>query len=134
LRYIGIDPGAKFTGIAVYDTSVEQFIYHAEMANPVAVVQAIQEYVENDASEPEDESVVVLEDFLGSSPRDENVVATIKIVGYVYWTCKELGIIVVLVPNQARLANVANVPCDITGKDELAAAAHALSAKERKLR
>jgi hypothetical protein len=123
MRYIGVDPGAKFTGVAVLEVP-STFLYHAEFDDPTEVMLAIQRY-----AQPGDK--VIVEAMLGGGGRDTYIVSTIEVVGYVYYSCIEIGIEVEKVPNQARLANVANVPKTITGKDEVSAAAHALSAEER---
>jgi hypothetical protein len=128
MRYIAIDPGSKFTGIAVLEED-GTFSFHGEYAEPIAAWFIIE-------SESEDDLVnttIILEDLIGGGQRDEHITRTIKIVGYFEFHCAESGYRMILVPNQARLANVKNVPSDITGKDEIAAAAHALSARERKL-
>jgi len=126
-RYIGVDPGSKFTGIAILEED-GTFSFHGEYDNPVAAWEVIAR--ETDGHQWD--YVVILEDMLGSGQRDAHIIRTIKLVGYIYYHCIEAGITVELVPNQARLANIGNVPFDITGKDEIAAAAHALSAKERR--
>lgn len=129
MRCIGVDPGAKFTGVAILESD-GAFSDHREFALPLDAwhfieVEAVKEH------DPDDGVVVALEDFLGGGVLNRWKLTTIKIVGYIYWRCLEAGVSVLLVPNQVRLANVANVPNTITGKDEIAAAAHALTARER---
>ena len=126
MRYFAVDPGANFTGIAILSESGE-FEFHGEYADPVDAWKRIDwnydHALRND--------VIILEDFVGGGSRDVNVTRTIKILGYLENRCREEGYRVELVNPQARLANVRNVPAWITGKDEIAAAAHALSARER---
>lgn len=126
MRYIGVDPGANFTGVAVLEVP-DTFLFHAEFSDPTEVMIAIQRF-----AGPGDR--VIVEAMLGGGNRDAHIVKTIEVVGYVYYSCKEIGIEVEKVPNQARLANVKNVPSEITGKDEISAAAHALTAQERRPR
>ena len=129
MRFIGVDPGANYTGVAVLESD-GHFSVHAEFGCPTDVWELIcRECVKS--HDPDDGTTVILEDFLGAGRRDNYVTTTIKIVGYIYWSCIGSAFSVQLVPNQARLPNVRNVPIEITGKDEIAAAAHALSARER---
>lgn len=127
MRFIAVDPGANFTGIAVLENKTGKFLFHGEYDDPVDAWLRISwnyDSVLND-------DLVVLENFIGGGQRDEYVTKTIKTVGYIEHHCRESGYHVVLVNPQVRLSNVKNVPDEITGKDEIAAAAHALSARER---
>lgn len=127
MRFIGVDPGANFTGIAILHAESGNFIYHAEFADPLDVWNRIDWHYDTIIGD----DVICLENFIGGGGRDEYVTKTIKTVGYLEHRCREAGYHLILVNPQARLANVANVPPEIHGKDEIAAAAHALSAKER---
>jgi hypothetical protein len=127
MRYIGVDPGAKFTGLAVLGHD-RNFSRHVEI--PYERTQDVWRIIAFEVMYDRN-TVVILEDLIGSGQRDVHIIRTIKVVGYIYWSCIEEDITVDLVPNQARLANVRNVPSEITGKDEIAAAAHALTALER---
>lgn len=127
MRFIGVDPGANFTGVAVLHSESGNFVYHGEFADPVEAWYRINWNYDMIIGD----DVVVLEDFVGGGGRDECVTKTIKTVGYIENRCREERYRVLLVNPQARLANVSRVPAEITGKDEIAAAAHALSAKER---
>lgn len=129
MRFIGIDPGANFTGVAVLESN-GTFSVHCELAMPLDVWHLIETETTKE-HDPDDGVSIVLEDFLGGGSLNRYKLTTIKIVGYIYWRCLEAGIAVLLVPNQARLSNVSNVPEEITGKDEISAAAHALTAQER---
>lgn len=124
LRIIAIDPGANFTGIAVLDDATGDFDFWAESDDPVVIWEFIELYHHQG-------DVVLLEALLGSGRRDEFIVRTIEVIGYLDNRCREAGITVERVPQQARLANVRNVPRKIKRKDERAAAAHALSHRER---
>lgn len=128
MRYIGVDPGSKFTGLAILEED-GTFSLHGEYENPIEVWLIIEAEGETDW----ENVTIILEDLIGGGQRDEHITRTIKIVGYLQFHCEESGYRYILVPNQARLANVMNVPFSIPGKDEIAAAAHALSAKERGL-
>jgi hypothetical protein len=125
MRVIGVDPGAVYTGVAILDSD-GKFIYWNESDDPVVIWVAIEEACRYG------EGVVVVEDFLGSGRRNEYTQRTTEALGYIYHRCREEGITVERVPQQARLANVMNVPKEISRKDEKAAAAHALSYRERK--
>lgn len=125
MNFFGVDPGANFTGLAVLNDNGE-FVFHSEYADPIGVWNRIDWMYDRSCDD-----VIVLENFVGGGGRDEFVTRTIKVVGYIENRCREAGYHLVLVNPQARLANVANVPAEITGKDEIAAAAHALSARER---
>ncbi len=124
MRFIGVDPGSKYTGIAVLDED-GTFLSHGELSDPIDVWREIYHW------SPGSGVRIILEDLLGSGRRDAHIARTLKIVGYLENRCREANLTLHLVPNQARLPNVANVPPEITGKDEIAAAAHALSARER---
>lgn len=126
MRIVGVDPGSIYTGIAVLDPDGD-FSFHDEFESPLPVWSTINRQLEYSPLE----LVVVLEDFVGSGRHDAHMLRTIKIVGYIQWRCHEGQVPVELVKNQERLANVQNVPSFITGKDEIAAAAHALSYRER---
>jgi hypothetical protein len=121
---IGVDPGAKFSGLAVDLDG--QFVFWLESDDPVV----LWEVIEINAAEHK-ELVVVLEDILGEGPRGSSIQRTIEILGYIYHRCREAGIPCERVPNQVRLANVKRVPNYIRRKDERAAAAHVLSYRER---
>lgn len=124
MRIIGIDPGANYTGIAVLDARTGEFEFWAESDHPIVIWEFIALYGRT-------RSVIVIEDMLGSGRRDTFIQRTIEILGYLYHRCKEAGLMVERVPQQARLANVKNVPDTIKRKDERSAAAHALSYRER---
>jgi hypothetical protein len=124
MRYIGVDPGANFTGVAVLEAD-GSFSLHQELTDPVSVWLVIEDETIEGVTQ------VILEDFIGGGQRDAYVTKTIKTVGYLENRCREAGVSIKLVNPQARLANVENVPKEITGKDEIAAAAHALSERER---
>lgn len=126
VRFIAVDPGANYTGVAVLEED-GTFSEHGEYSSPLDVWQVVRDANEKDPRN----TIVIIEDFLGGGSRDKFVTTTLKTLGYIYWRCLECVISAILVPNQARLANVRNVPKEITGKDEIAAAAHALSARER---
>lgn len=129
MRFIGVDPGAINTGVAVLEGD-GTFSVHGEYANPLDVWATIRNECAR-IHDPDNSAIVILENFLGSGRLNNYKYVTIRIVGYLYWRCLEAAIPVRLIPNQARLANVGNVPEQITGKDEIAAAAHALTARER---
>lgn len=124
MRIIGVDPGANFTGIAVLDAASGEFEFWAESDEPVAIWEFIHLYAGP-------HTIVVIEDMLGSGRRDTFIQRTIEVLGYLVYRCKEAGLTVVRVAQQARLANVKNVPKQIRRKDERSAAAHALSYRER---
>lgn len=126
MRFIGVDPGSIYTGVAVLSFA-GRFLFHGEFAYPVDAWYEIWSWSNKDCR-------ITLEDMLGSGRRDAHISRTLKVVGYIQFRCQEESLTVELVPNQARLANVSNVPPEITGKDEISAAAHALSARERYLR
>lgn len=123
MRIIGIDPGAIYTGIAVLEN--DEFTYWNESDDPVVIWVAIEEACRYG------EGTVVVEDYLGTGRRSSYSQRTTEVLGYIYHRCREEGIPVERVPQQARLANVANVPKAISRKDEKSAAAHALSYRER---
>lgn len=136
MYYIGIDPGAKFTGIAIIDSSKNEkneFVFHREYDDPVHLFCDLLDFGVLVISRCR----IAIEDMLGSGRRDDNIVRTIKVLGYLENRLREYGIIytcdlvVELVPQQARLAYVSLVPKNITGKDEISAAAHALALRER---
>jgi hypothetical protein len=129
MRFIGVDPGARFTGVAVLESD-GTFSQHGEYASALDVWRVIEREAKL-PHDPDDSLAIILEDLLGSGERNRFITTTIKIVGYIYWRCIEATLSVFLVPNQARLANIGNVPAEITGKDERSAAAHALTARER---
>lgn len=126
MRFIAIDPGSNLTGVAILSES-GVFVFHSEYDDPIKVWHVIDWNYDHALRD----DVIVIENFIGGGSRDEHVTRTIKIVGYLENRCREEGYRVYLVNPQARLANVANVPREIIGKDEIAAAAHALSARER---
>jgi hypothetical protein len=123
---VGVDPGANFTGIAIYDTEKNRFTEWNESEDPVVIGATIV-----NAIRPYTDGVVVVEDYLGAGRRSTYSQRTTEVLGYIYHRCREEGITVERVPQQARLANVANVPKEISRKDEVSAAAHALSYRER---
>lgn len=125
MRFIGVDPGANYTGVAVLEDD-GTFSAHREFGSPLDAWRMIYAETRKDPN-----TTIILEDLLGSGRRDSFITKTLKVVGYLYWRCIESVLSVILVPNQRRIANVQNVPDDITGKDERAAAAHALTARER---
>lgn len=129
MRFVAIDPGANFTGVAVLEND-GTFSFHGEFADPVLVAERML----REAYKDPDDTLTIVEDFLGGGGRDKYVTSTIKVVGYLYLRCREARIRVILVANQQRLANVDNVPAEITGKDERAAAAHALTQREKRLK
>ena len=124
MRFIGVDPGSNFTGVAVL-TEDGTFLYHGEYADPVQAWYYIHHWAMGS------DAYVVIEDYVGGGYRDTHTTTTIKCVGYLYHRCREAGLEVELVNPQARLSNVANVPAEIAGKDERSAAAHALAYRER---
>jgi hypothetical protein len=126
MRIIGVDPGANFTGIAVLDDTTGEFEFWGESDDPVVIWEFIALYARDGVA------IVILEDMLGSGRRDEYIQRTIEVLGYLDNRCREAGVEVQRVPQQARLANVRNVPPEIRRKDERSAAAHALSYRERK--
>jgi len=126
---IGVDPGSVFTGAAVHQNG--SFTFWAESDDPIVIWKLIRAVRRNNPGVP---LVVILEDFLGSGPRNKHAKRTIEVIGYIRYTCIAHGIGVELVPQQYRKSNVMNVPTAIEGKDEKAAAAHVLSYIERKAR
>ena len=128
MRIIGIDPGAKFTGIAVLNATTGEFEFWAESDDPVAIWEMVVGQLMHGYDG--EEVHIVIEDILGGGRRDEYVQRTIEVLGYLYNRCREIKLRVTRVAPQARLANVSRVPKKIRGKDEKAAAAHALSYKE----
>lgn len=125
MRICGVDPGAIFTGLAIWSTQINCFTVHCESEDPVVIWSLIQDETEYDTA------VIVVEDYLGTGRRSSYSQRTTEVLGYIYNRAREEGIPVERPGSQARLANVANVPRDITGKDEISAAAHALSYRER---
>lgn len=125
MRIIGIDPGANFTGIAVLDADTGEFEFWAEADDPIVIWEFIATFCHSEECE------IVLEDMLGGGRRDEYIQRTTEVLGYLDNRCREAGLHVERVPQQARLANVKNVPKEIRRKDERSAAAHALSHRER---
>lgn len=126
MRFIGVDPGSNYTGVAVLEEDGTFSFYH-EYNDPIEVVRAIFRL-----SDPID--IIVIEDFIGGGQRNTYSSRTLRIVGYLFFRLVEAHRKVKLVVNQRRLANVKNVPPEITGKDEKAAAAHALSEREEWLK
>lgn len=123
-RFIGVDPGSVMTGAAVMLDS--DFVFWLESADPCAIWEVIW----CNAAETRDLQII-LEDFLGSGPRDKHIKRTIEVLGYIYHSCREHGLNVVRVPQHKRLSCVKFVPEYIRGKDERAAAAHVLAYRER---
>jgi hypothetical protein len=103
-----------------------EFVFWLESDDPVVLMDVITAEAQSGPVQ------VILENILGSGPRDHYIQRTIEILGYIDNSCRGLGIPCERVPQQARLANVKNVPAYIHGKDERAAAAHVLSYRERK--
>lgn len=124
MLYIGVDPGAIYSGIAVYATSKNRkpwFSFWSEHGDPVVIARWIRHQSNSQ------KSIVVLENMIGGGFRDSNIVKTIKIVGFIQYYCSDQGIKCELVNPQARLAFVSLVPPEIHGKDEKSAAAHAMA-------
>lgn len=119
---IGVDPGANYTGVVIWDND-HGFTFHREYREPERAWDIIVKHhaIHGDRLE------VIVEDFLGGGHLNNDKRRTIEVLGLVYWGCKHAGIRVHRPPQQRRLCNVDNVPDYITGKDEIAAAAHVLS-------
>jgi hypothetical protein len=116
VTYIGIDPGAVYTGIAVYENGT--WLEWHEYTDPVDVWQVIRKFPY---------ATVILENFIGSGRLNNYRKKTIMVLGYVYYRCREYGVMTALVTPQKRKAYVSEVPAEIIGKDEIAAAAHVLA-------
>ena len=124
MQIIGLDPGAKFTGMAILDCDTSEFALWLESDDPTVIWHVLAEYYRKGDH-------IVLEAMLGGGRRDEWIQRTIEVLGYLKYRAKEAGYSVEEAPNQMRLANVSKVPKFIRGKDAVSAAAHALSHKER---
>ena len=127
-RLIGVDPGYNMTGIAVMMRG--EFVFWAESNDPCA----IWEIIFQNAADSRQRVKVILEDFLGSGPRNKWNQRTIEILGYIYFSCVGANIPCERVPQWKRKASVCKVPEYIRGKDEIAAAAHVLAYREGRLR
>jgi len=118
IRIIGIDPGAIYSGFALYDHEAAEFTQWGETEDPCVLMQFIV------LNQP---AVVALEDFIGAGVLNKERNRTIQILGYVRFSCTEQQISCYVRPPQRRLAYVSKVPRQINRKDERSAAAHALS-------
>lgn len=114
--YIGIDPGAIYTGVVMHDG--EKFVRHFETESPLEVWNAIS------IANP---TAVIAEDFTGSGRLNKYRKRTIMVLGYIQFRCEEAGIYIVVQKNDVRLPYVRYVPSDIKGKDEVAGAAHVVA-------
>lgn len=129
MYYFGIDPGANYSGLAILNDDV--FVYSGEHAKPVDLWFALEEWV---TYLPPDQICGVIEDFLGSGASNTYRKKTVMALGYFQYRMSEFNVDVEVVPQQFRLAYVKLVPRQISGKDEIAAAAHALALRERRLK
>jgi hypothetical protein len=127
---VGIDPGSNYTGFAVYDATAKAFVMTGESDDPVIIWDAVQAVILSE--EPEAVHFAV-EGFYGNGLRNKEGVRTTELVGYFYERAREAGYPVEKRGSQARLANVSEVPKNVTGKDEKSAAAHALAYAEERL-
>lgn len=137
MYYIGIDPGAIYTGLAMLTAVPDPgdtytFDFHKEYSDPVELWIDLLDF--NVLNHP---CRIAIENMLGSGRRDNNITQTIKVLGYLEYRLQEYGrlfgsdLVVEIVPQQVRLAYVSLVPKTITGKDEISAAAHAIAIRER---
>lgn len=127
MYYIGIDPGANYSGIAILND--ETFVESGEFANPCELWELAEEYIEYNPT-----TWTVIEDFLGSGASNTYRKKTVMALGYFQYRCAEIDANYEVVPQQTRLAYVKLVPYEISGKDEKSAAAHALALRERRKR
>lgn len=126
MYFIGIDPGANYSGLAILNDDV--FVFHDEYHDPVKLWQKIEPL----AAMNRDEAHFVVEDFIGGGRRDVYVKKTILALGYFQHRLIEIGAYVEVIVPDARKAYVSLVPM-AWRKDERAAGAHALALRERHL-
>jgi hypothetical protein len=117
---IGIDPGGVYTGVAMHDGT--SFVRWFECKDPLLAFREIDR-----ANHDNLVVAVVIEDFRGSGRLNKYRKKTIEVLGFIFNGCRYLGITCYRVSQQRRLAYVSEVPPEIKGKDERAAAAHVLA-------
>lgn len=128
MYYVGVDPGANFSGLAVLDGQTNSFTEYGAFERPTELWHVLREWI----SLGTDCVTVAIEDFLGSGASNTYRKKTVMALGYIQYRCEESGADIEVVPQQVRLAYVGLVPSEITQKDEIAAAAHALALQERR--
>lgn len=126
MYYIGVDPGANFTGVVTHDG--EKFTRWKEFLDPVAVWREIEAPLEAGW-----EVTVILEDFTGTGRLNRYRKKTMEVLGYIRFRCNEARerfgsqLRCVIQIQQRRKPYVSAVPKAIVGKDEIAAAAHVIA-------
>ena len=98
MKVFSVDPGVT-TGVSHYDLANKRVLAYGEMKSPLSVVRYLHQLWMTDAVD-----FVVVEDFVGSGPRDRNIIFTIKALGLVEGYAKFLGIETTLQAPQTRKA------------------------------
>lgn len=123
---IGIDPGIT-TGVAVLDLRSLQLVEKAQTRDPTEVCTLLDNYTYG----KQVVRAVVIEDFVGSGPRDPNAITTIKYVGGFEMIARSKGYDVQVRAPQQRRPFVSQAKADYgldTGEKHIAdALAHVLS-------